>query len=148
MEEDDSSTSTGVNDLEQNSLLSTSHDSRVVNTTYKGTHNHGDGVPATRGGGNYSAANKPAFDSSSNNMSMAIKPLDLSNHSNFSYAMPFQNIDQPTTETQSPYTQGSDGFPGLQNIMSVQLARDVRESLVSISNMEKAIDQIEGSGSV
>lgn len=45
----------------------TSHDSRVVTTTYKGTHNHG---------------------SSSNNMYMPV--LDL----------PFQNIEQRTTQTQ------------------------------------------------
>ncbi|CAB4310675.1 unnamed protein product [Prunus armeniaca] len=59
----------------------TSHDSKVVTTTYNGTtHDHG---------------------SSSNNMYMPVLEL------------PFQNIEQPTTETQSPYIKGSERFPGL-----------------------------------
>ncbi|KAL6280683.1 hypothetical protein ACE6H2_017564 [Prunus campanulata] len=41
-----------------------------------------------------------------------------------------------------------ESLQGLLNILRVQLARDVRESLVSVSNIEKVIDQIEGSGTV
>ncbi|KAI5329288.1 hypothetical protein L3X38_028685 [Prunus dulcis] len=41
-----------------------------------------------------------------------------------------------------------ESLQGLLNILRVQLARDVRESLVSVSKIEKVIDQIEESGTL
>ncbi|CAB4315292.1 unnamed protein product [Prunus armeniaca] len=95
-----------------------SHDTRAVITTYEGKHNHD--VPAARGSGSYSNGNRLASDNGSNNnsnVSMAVRPLALPNHSNLSYLSSLQNTRQPTTERQSPYTlkmlqsEGSYGFP-------------------------------------
>ncbi|XP_048431322.1 probable WRKY transcription factor 33 [Pyrus x bretschneideri] len=92
-----------------------SHDARAVITTYEGKHNHD--VPAARGSSNNSNASRPAADNSSNNVSMAVRPLALPNHSNLRYLNSLQNTRQPaTTESQPPYTlkmlqsEGSYGF--------------------------------------
>ncbi|KAM1386782.1 probable WRKY transcription factor 33 [Malus sylvestris] len=92
-----------------------SHDTKAVITTYEGKHNHD--VPAARGSGNYSNASRPAADNSSNNVSMAVRPLALPNHSNLGYLNSLQNTRRPAaTESQPPYTlkmlqsEGSYGF--------------------------------------
>nr|URH10294.1 WRKY1 [Phoebe bournei] len=100
-----------------------SHDLRAVITTYEGKHNHD--VPAARGSGSH-LVNRPATD---NNMSVAIKPLASTNHTNNIMGNSHFGGRLQAPESQTPFTlemlqsPGSFGFSGFGNSMGSYMSQ-------------------------